>query len=405
MTHRLVIPLLASAAISIAACGDAAPAATAAEPVVRDSAGITIVENHAPLWAEGEGWRVSAEPVLEIGMIDGPEAYQLDRVTGAIRLPDGGIALANGGSREVRFYDAAGRFVRSVGRDGEGPGEYRIPVGVWPFGKDSLVVSDPSLRRATVYTLAGELGRTFPFEDAGFNPRPMGPFEDRTFLVFDEQFRSVEEGVVQQTGLFSLHSPDGALVDSVGRHPTFRTAPIVLPGGDSFVSAETFGARTAAALGSRHFFVGTASEPRVDAFSPEGRLERSIRWTDGDREVTAEHLARHRDARVAAATSADAERRVRHQLDATPSADRFPAYQELRADRADRLWVQQYDRPGDSGPGRWLVFDADGRMLGSVEVPRGRIFDIGPDYLLGVFRDDFDVEYVRMYDLFKPEGR
>jgi hypothetical protein len=113
----------------LAACGDAPPATTAAEPVVRDSAGITIVENHAPRWRDGEGWRISPAPVLEIGMIDGPAAYQLDGVRNAARLPDGSIAVADGGSRQIRIYDAEGRHFRSFGGQGGGPGEFETLAG------------------------------------------------------------------------------------------------------------------------------------------------------------------------------------------------------------------------------------------------------------------------------------
>jgi len=39
------------------------------------------------------------------------------------RLADGGVAVADGGSQEVRFFDADGDFVRSVAGPGGGPGE------------------------------------------------------------------------------------------------------------------------------------------------------------------------------------------------------------------------------------------------------------------------------------------
>ena len=40
-----------------------------AGPVVRDSAGIVIIENAAPLWGKGEEWRVAAEPLVDIGVL------------------------------------------------------------------------------------------------------------------------------------------------------------------------------------------------------------------------------------------------------------------------------------------------------------------------------------------------
>ena len=50
--------------------------------LIRDSAGIEIVENIAPAWTEGDGWRLSDEPVLTIGVLEGREEYQLFNSTG-----------------------------------------------------------------------------------------------------------------------------------------------------------------------------------------------------------------------------------------------------------------------------------------------------------------------------------
>ena len=48
------------------------------------------------------------------------------------------------------------------------------------------------------------------------------------------------------------------------------------------------------------------------------------------------------------------------------------------------------------------VLDSDGRLLGRVEVPAGfRIHEIGEDYLLGVWYDEYEVPVVRRYSLVK----
>ncbi len=66
------------------------------------------------------------------------------------------------------------------------------------------------------------------------------------------------------------------------------------------------------------------------------------------------------------------------------------------------LWVRAYDVPGHEA-NSWSVFDAEGTLLGAVELPSDlEPHDIGPDYVLGVWRDADDVEHVRMYALVKP---
>jgi hypothetical protein len=73
-------------------------------PLVRNSAGITIVENRAPAWAPGEEWSVSAQPTLDIGVMAGAFACQFYRVAGAAYQLDGGIAVADNGTSEIRFW-------------------------------------------------------------------------------------------------------------------------------------------------------------------------------------------------------------------------------------------------------------------------------------------------------------
>ncbi len=66
------------------------------------------------------------------------------------------------------------------------------------------------------------------------------------------------------------------------------------------------------------------------------------------------------------------------------------------------VWVAEYRPPGHEQP-RWLVFDGEYRMLGTVEIPPGFVVhEIGSDYVLGRARDEFDVEHIRLYDLIKP---
>jgi hypothetical protein len=69
-------------------------------------------------------WTLNPEPDVSIGVLEGESQYQLFRVTGAVRLRDGIIALANAGTQELRYFDSTGTFLRSAGGRGKGPGEF-----------------------------------------------------------------------------------------------------------------------------------------------------------------------------------------------------------------------------------------------------------------------------------------
>ncbi len=82
--------------------------------------------------------------------------------------------------------------------------------------------------------------------------------------------------------------------------------------------------------------------------------------------------------------------------------DTKPAYGAIKVDALGNLWVAEFSHGHYDRSGIWTVFDADGVMLGTVELPTGgRIADIGEDYLLGAWRSELDVEQVKMYRLIK----
>ena len=79
-----------------------------------------------------------------------------------------------------------------------------------------------------------------------------------------------------------------------------------------------------------------------------------------------------------------------------------PAYGILLVDAQGNLWAGEYTRYPAS-PQRWTVFSRNGELLGEVTVAEQfKVLQIGADWVLGVGRDELDVEYVMLYGLEKP---
>ena len=85
-------------------------------------------------------WEVAPEPETTIGSIPrNGEDEELYGVTDIALLADGGIVVAQ--QTIVSFFDADGGFRRSVGREGDGPGDFRRIQRIMPIGPDSVGVS------------------------------------------------------------------------------------------------------------------------------------------------------------------------------------------------------------------------------------------------------------------------
>ena len=80
-------------------------------------------------------------------------------------------------------------------------------------------------------------------------------------------------------------------------------------------------------------------------------------------------------------------------------AETIPGLSDLHFYPSGYLWAIDYTPPWDDSESA-LVFSIEGLLLGSVALPAGfEIHEIGPDYLLGIWRDELDVEYIRVYSL------
>ncbi len=383
---------------------------------MRDSAGVTIVESIEGLWAEGEGWTISGEPALTIGVDEGPEEYSLFQVRAALQLPDGRIVIANNGSDELRYYDSSGTFLYSVGNDGYGPGEFKMMWGMW-LVSDTLVISDWGQDRVSVFSADGVYGRTAMLhrEPGSFAPTAVGAFSDGSLLgsthVVDPQTTSDEGFHFSRTyASYVRYSRDGAALDSLGvflftegvsETLETETNPQLNRASSRTIMAFAPFGRVGQTIAAGDFlYHGSGDTYEIQVFSKDGALQRIIRRpmpnspvTEGDKELFRDDWLED---------GGDWARRRVHELEYPETK---PAYGGVKVDALGNVWVAEYTIRSKDRGGNWTVFDTDGQMLGIVEVPRGGgITDIGDDYLIGVWRTELDVEQVRLYRLFKNRG-
>ena len=131
--------------------------------VVRDSAGIQIVENRGvPTWADGEGWALSE--VLRIGALEGDAEYTFGRIGGLAVLSDLRIVVSDATTQQLRFFSPVGVHERTVGARGSGPGEYRALGDVVVTAGDTLLIPDRLNLRLNRVAPDGRWLESFPVE-------------------------------------------------------------------------------------------------------------------------------------------------------------------------------------------------------------------------------------------------
>lgn len=396
--RRLLVLLALTTTI---AC-ESAPADEPEVVVRRDSAGIEIVENlRAALNDSVLARAVGVAPSLEIGELDGDAAYLFDRVLGATRLDDGRVVVANGATNELRFYDADGRHLLTTGGTGGGPAEFEYMLELLRCGADSLYALDTG-GTMKVFTSSGDVVRQF---------RLVEPGSERS------SYRRAcsSDGRIVLSGWGNLSGPppigfhttrttvwlvdaEGREIASLGEHLGSERVGYASGGRPTGSGPHPFGRTTELAVGPGVVYLGSGERYEILAYDSTGSVRRIFRAPAEDLSVTPELLADLREQRLAS-TAPEEHPAVERWLRELPPVENMPAYTKLLVDPAGRVWARRFPLPGQTGE-RWGVFEPDGRFLGHVTMPaRFTTLEIGYDYVLGVARDDADVQFVHLYEL------
>ena len=170
----------------------------------------------------------------------------------------GRYVVANVMRSELTVFDRAGTYIRTVGRSGGGPGEFRNIAAIWARG-DSINILDAANRRLTVLGPAFEVVRTARIPTAASEIRAI-PLDAGRILM------NATLPTPGHVGL-PLHviSPDGEVVRSFGADDE-----AVLPG-----HARADG-RILARAGTGSVWAGQIGSYTLDLWSLEGRHIRTL---------------------------------------------------------------------------------------------------------------------------------
>lgn len=128
----------------------AAPAVAAAQ----ETASVSFADPHRHT--------IQSARTVTIGSADGPDLLEYHPVTVAIDSRGRFYLTTALALHEVKVFDGSGRFLRVIGREGEGPGEFRRISALVITPGDSLYVLDNGNSRLTAFSPAHGMVRTAP---------------------------------------------------------------------------------------------------------------------------------------------------------------------------------------------------------------------------------------------------
>lgn len=119
---------------------------------------VRITNPSQGIWADGAGWRLV--PEFQLGQEEGPEPLVFGAISGLAVDGAGRIYVLDQHANELRIFSGSGEHLRSTGRTGTGPGEYRSANGLFWRSPDTLLVMDQLGGRYSLLTREGDFIRS-----------------------------------------------------------------------------------------------------------------------------------------------------------------------------------------------------------------------------------------------------
>lgn len=371
-------------------------------PVVRDSAGISIVENKPSV---ADVFSLAALPRLSIriGRPDGPIERNRSQ---AAELPANGLLVvtpAIDGRVAWARYDSAGH---RYDFDSSAHPPVHVPTWIRRVGHDTLVMWVFPENRFCALDLAGRQVAGLSYR----NPDPAAGVVDWAtdaagILDDGAAFLGWRAAGVSTAGTLSRKLVDGWLYYLSGREPVHLG---MFSSGESFswvqrdsaagsimltFPAAAFARDVHIRLWGDRIYVGTGESYEIDVLSRQGMTTRIIRSLRPMRPVTAADVVAFR-ASSPSALGSMGEARLDNALPTVP------AFSRIEVDDSGQLWVRDFR--ADAGLQEWTAFDPDGLELGRLTIPvSSEVLAFGRSEVILSAADGAANEWIRVYAIIR----
>jgi hypothetical protein len=300
--------------------------------------GVTIVSNPKNPLYPSEALRLEED--LTIGETGGGKDYAFNKAWFIAVDEAGAIYVMDQGDTCVKVFDESGKYLRSIGRKGEGPGELQNPNGIHIINGQRLVFED-FIRSLSTFSTEGRFIGSL--STAKLMPLSILVTPENKIVVFMNAIFSGQKGK-------EIRIYDGQLnfiktLLFVPDEP--RDPQVVKPFAAGFDWAVSQSDRLA---------ISRKEDYEIDILDLKGNSS-TIFKRDCDR------------IKITKAEIDDMTSKIRKGL-RMDSQKYHPAIQGISADNEGRIYVKTFERTKDGEYFYYDVFDRDGRYLIKVPIPR-----------------------------------
>jgi hypothetical protein len=320
---------------------------------------VTVVKNpKEPMYGE-EIFEIEEE--LSIGEAEGAEEYMFQDARKVVADNNDRIFISDFRSVHIRVFDKFGNYVTTIGRKGQGPGEFGQVTNIQITPENELLVHDRYTRRLSYFSLDGDYLRTEQLKKIQalmVKVNSKGNYFVRTMDFDAFTYRAAIE--------LKLYGPDMSFIGMIAKDKLWSAKVPLQP------------RLTSKLLSSDSIVCGFPETYEFQILDPEGKIIRKISRNHVPVKISEEEKA------------------LRHLPQSNELPSHFPAFQDFSVDEDGRIYAQTYERQADRDKFYYDVFESDGKYI--CKVP----FNALPQYwknkkMYTIEEDESGFQYVKRY--------
>ena len=371
------------------------------------------------------------QAVRTLSKADAEYAEPFTQIASVRELRDGRVIVADPREKTLQLVDLKSGSAQKISREGQGPGEYSLPLRLSALAGDTTLVYDPLNQRFLIIDGNGKPGAFFRIEPEGPQGGPIRIGGITGARYVDARGRLYFQGAAFRppTGGGPPQAADSAAIVRYDRaaKKSDTVAWVKLPknnvqvsGGAGNMQVRVGGSNPFAAqddwavMPDGRIAVVRAADYRVDWYSPAGVKTAGppiqfarIKVTEADKKAIRDQRARGGGGIAIVRTDGPEGRRSSAGA-APPNANipeptDWPEYkppflqQAAVATPNGELWVLR-SRPATDQVPSYDVFDAAGKVVGKVVLPKStRLVGFGNGTVYLARSDEDDLQYLQRY--------
>jgi hypothetical protein len=137
---------------------------------VEEQDGVTVVKNPAQPIYSNDVFRLEED--LTIDNVEEEEGFTFQDITHLIVDDDENIYASDSKAAFIKVFDKSGNYLRTIGKKGQGPGEFVYPFEILVMPQGELMVNDLNQLRVHFFSLDGKFLRQFSSSTMAMFRRP-----------------------------------------------------------------------------------------------------------------------------------------------------------------------------------------------------------------------------------------